>query len=623
MRHWTIALFAAAAAFALTPPPAAHAADPNDPAFMWDLRDLYATPEAWDAEATALEQAIPALSKYEGALGVDGKALFTALDAMSTLDKRVARLYTYASLSLDTDTRVSKNQERRARALSIYTKLGAATAFANPELLKIGAARIKAFRAADGELERRFGFHLDDVLRAAPHTLGDEAEKTVAAFGDVFQQPSNVYEVFANGELPYPEVTLSSGEKVRLDQSAYGKYRQSTNRADRKLVFDKFWRSWKTYEGTIGANLGAAVLTNVAAAKARHYDSALSAALFADNMPESVYRTLVKETNAALPTLHRYLKLRAKLLGVKDPAYYDIYPPLFDVSQHYDVPKSEEITLAALHNLGPDYLSELKAGWAGRWMNVYPHQGKASGGYMNGSAYDVHPFLLLNHNDDYSSLSTFAHEWGHAVHTRLTTKAQPYEKSNYSTFIAETASIMNEMLLVDYMIAHASTKQEKLAYLGEALESVRGTFFRQVMFAEFQLKMHEEVEAGRPLSGAKITDIYCDLLKRYHGDAQGVMKIDPAYCIEWAFVPHFYNGFYVYQYATSMSGAALLAKRIETGNPKERDTFLAMLRKGGSEYPYQIYKEAGIDMATPAPYRALVARMNAIMDQMEKLQKQQ
>ena len=393
------------------------------------------------------------------------------------------------------------------------------------------------------------------------------------------------------------------------------------NRADRKIVFDNFWGAWKPYEGTIGANLSNQVAEEIASAKARHYPDALAAATFPDNMPETVYRTLVKEANAGLPTLHRYFKLRAKLLGVKDMAYYDIYPPLFVIDQKYDVPKSQELTLAALNNLGPEYLGLLKKGWAGRWMNVYPHEGKANGGYMNNGAYDVHPYLLLNHNDDYDSLSTFAHEWGHAVHTMLTTESQPYEKAGYSTFIAETASIMNEMLLVDYMIAHAKTKQEKLAYLSEALESVRGTFFRQTMFAEFQLKLHEEVEAGRPLSGGRITELYCDVLKRYHGDAKGVVKIDPAYCDEWMFIPHFYYGFYVYQYATSMSGAALLAKRIETGDPKERDTFIAMLKKGGGEYPYDIYKEAGIDMATPAPYRALIARMNSIMDQIEKLER--
>jgi oligoendopeptidase F len=519
--------------------------------------------------------------------------------------------------------RVAANQEHRNRAQALYAKFSAAIAFVSPEILKIGADKVKAFRAENAELERRFGFYLNDTLRAAPHTLGDEAERSIATLSEIFDQPGNLYDTFAQGEMPYPEVTMSTGEKVKLDQSGYGKWRQATNRADRKLTFDTFWGAWKPFEGTFGDSLGGAVKVNVNLAKVKKYDSALGAALFADNMPEGVYRTLVKETNAALPTLYRYFKLRKKLLKIDGPlAYYDVYPPMFTVSEHFSVQRSKELTLAALAPLGDEYLNELKTGFAGRWMHIYPSPGKATGAYMNGGAYDVHPYLLLNHNDDYDSLSTFAHEWGHAVHTRLTNKNQPYEKADYSTFTAETASIMNEMLLVDYMVANAKTKEEKLAYLGEALESIRGTYFRQTMFAEFQLKLHDEVEAGRPLSGARMSELYCDLLKRYHGDKQGVMKIDPAYCIEWAFIPHFYRGFYVYQYATSMAGASLLAQRIETGKPEEREVFLTLLKKGGSEYPYDIYKEAGIDMATPAPYRALAKRMNAIMDQIEKLERQ-
>jgi oligoendopeptidase F len=229
--------------------------------------------------------------------------------------------------------------------------------------------------------------------------------------------------------------------------------------------------------------------------------------------------------------------------------------------------------------------------------------------------------LLLNHNDNYSSLSTFAHEWGHAVHTLLTVKNQPFETSNYSTFIAESASIANEMLLNDYMVAKAKTREEKLYYLGEGLESIRGTFFRQVMFAEFELAIHETLEAGQPLSGARMTEMYCELIRRYHGEAEGVMTIDPAYCIEWAFIPHFFYNFYVYQYATSMAGAAQFTDAIVTEGRPAAERFLAMLRAGGSDYPYEIYKRAGIDMASPAPYRALVARMNRIMDEIESLRK--
>jgi oligoendopeptidase F len=255
-------------------------------------------------------------------------------------------------------------------------------------------------------------------------------------------------------------------------------------------------------------------------------------------------------------------------------------------------------------------------------MNAYPHEGKASGAYMNGSAYDVHPYLLLNHQDDYASLSTLAHEWGHAVHTLLAARAQPYEKASYSTFIAESASIGNEMLLNDYMVEHAANRAEKLYYLAQGLDSIRSTYFRQVMFAEFELAIHEELEKGKALSGARMTELYCGILKQYYGDAEGVMKIDPAYCIEWAFVPHFYYDFYVYQYATSMVGAAYFTDAILKEGAPARGRFIRMLQAGGSDYPYELYKRAGVDMATPKPYRALAARMNRLLDEIEALEKQ-
>ncbi len=408
-----------------------------------------------------------------------------------------------------------------------------------------------------------------------------------------------------------------------LDQAAYTKYRQVPNRADRKLVFDAFWGAWKKYEGTFGASLITQILAEEFDAKVRHYPNALSDALFADNMPEAVHRQLVTQANAGLPVFHRYLTLRKKLLGVKDGlAYYDIYPSMFKLDQpeHFTVADSERIAFDVTAPYGPDYATKLHQAFSGRWMDVLPRQGKASGAYMNGTAYDVHPYLLLNHNYDYESLSTFVHEWGHAVHTLLTHDAQPFEKSNYSTFIAETASISNEMLLNDYMVAHAKTKQEKLYYLGEGLELIRGTFFRQTMFGEFQLAIHEEIEKGNALSGKRMTDIYCDLLKRYHGDDKGVMKVNPDYCIEWAFIPHFYYGFYVWQYATSMAGAAQFTDAIEHEGAPARDRYITMLKAGGSDYAYELYKKAGIDMATPAPYQALVARMSRIMDQIDALE---
>ena len=622
------ALFAALAAlfFATQANAAAPATDTANPAYMWDLGDLYSSPEAWTAAQAKTMAAVEGLDKYKGTLGKNAQSMLSALDAISMVSKEVARLNVYASLKGDEDVRIAANQERVQLGQTLQTRFGEKTAWISTEVLSVGAREVGEFEKQSPELAHRFDFYLGNILRAAPHTLSPETENVMAAATNVLIQPNNIYSQLSNGEVPFPGVTLSDGTKVdRLDQAAYAKYRQAPNRADRKLVFDNFWGTWKKYEGTFGASLITQVLAEEFDAKVRHYPNALSDALFADNMPEAVYRQLVAQANAGLPVFHRYLKLRKKLLGIDgDLGYYDIYPTMFklDTPPHITVDDAEHIAFDVTAPYGPEYAAKLHKAFAGRWMDVLPRTGKAAGAYMNGSAYDVHPYLHLNHNYDYESLSTFVHEWGHAIHTMLDAEVQPYEKSNYPTFIAETASISNEMLLNDYMVAHAKTKAEKLYYLGQGLELIRGTFFRQTMFGEFQLAIHEEVEKGNALSGKRMSEIYCGLLKRYHGDAQGVMKIDPNYCIEWAFIPHFYYGFYVWQYATSMAGAAEFTDAIEHEGAPARDRYIAMLKAGGSDYAYELYKKAGIDMAAPAPYQALVARMSRILDQIDALEAQ-
>ena len=599
-------------------------ADSDNPAYMWDLSDLYKSPEAWTAERDKLQDRANKLEAFKGTLGKSSADMLKALSEYGDVRKEATRLDVYASLKADENVKIGANQERQQSAQALETLISAKTAWLAPEILTIGADKVHAFEKEQPELEKRFGFYLDNTLRAAPHTLGVEAEGVMAEAGNVLAQPNSIYSQLANGELPFPTVTLSDGTKVVLDQAAYTKYRQSLNRADRKLVFDDFWHTFKGFQGTMGASLTAQVLGEVFEAKVRHFPNSLAAATFTDNMPETVYRTLVSEANKGLPVLHRYLEMRKKALGITDELqYYDAYPPIFDLKNppKFSVADSKRIALDVTSAYGPEYTALLKKGFSGRWMNLFPHEGKANGAYMNGAAYDVHPYLLFNNHDDYESLSTFVHEWGHAVHTLLTTANQPFEKSDYSTFIAETASIGNEMLLNDYMVNHAKTKAEKLYYLGQGLELIRTTFFRQTMFAEFQLALHEEVEKGGTLSGERMTDIYCGLLKKYYGDADGVMKINPDYCIEWAFIPHFYYGFYVYQYATSMAGAAQFANAIEHEGKPARDRFINMLKAGGSDYPYELYKKAGLDMATPAPYEALLARMTHIMDQIDELQK--
>jgi len=591
----------------------------RDESATWDLRDLYPTTASWDGERAALEKEIGGVARFKGTLGRDAKSMRAAFEAIAGLDKRLTRLAIYASLKSDEDVRSAADQARNQAGANLLSKFGEATAWIKPEVLSIGAKKVESFIAAEPALKKHNAFFLRDTLRGAPHTLGAESEDVLAQASNALGQPGNVYSIFANGELPFPTVTLSDGKSVKLDQAAYTLHRQASNRADRKKVFDAFWGAFKSYEGTLGANLQAAMLSNVFNAKARKFKTALEASLFADNMPEPVVRTLIAEVNRGMPTFHRSLKLRAKMLKVKDPAYYDIYAPLTSIKNTYTLDDSRRITLAALEPYGQDYIGIFKDAFTKRWMHVYPQPGKQSGAYMNGGAYDVHPYLLLNHNDDYDSLSVFAHEWGHAVHTILTTRAQPYELSNYATFTAETASITNEVLLFEYMLKGAKTKEEKLAFLNEALDQIRGSYYRQAMFAEFLLNTHTLAEKGEPLTGEKMTALYCDLLRRYHGDAKGIMKIDPTYCIEWAFIPHFYRGFYVYNYATSMAGGAYLADEMTKKGEDARKRFVALLSAGGSDYAYNLYKTAGIDMATPLPYRALETRMNRIIDEMEKL----
>jgi oligoendopeptidase F len=629
MKRFVLAAGAVAIAAVLipsaTPVTMSKAAEQPDTAPTWNLGDLYASDDAWSAAQGQTKTEAEKLSSYKGTLGKSAADMLKALDAISHVRKETNRLYVYASLKADEDVNNAPNQEREQAASNIQTILSENTAWVTPEILAIGEDKVKAFELASPELQSRFGFFLENTLRAAPHTLGVEAEGVMASAGNVLAQPDAIYTVLANGEVPFPEIRLSDGTKIdRLDSQAYGKWRTAPDRGDRKKVFDAFWGAWQKYQGTLGANLTTQVMGEVFNAKVRHFPNSLSAALFADNMPEGVYRQLVAQANAGLPTLYRYLTLRKKMLHIKTSlAYYDMYVPLFlpDELRHFTVPQSEEIALDVTRAYGDEYTSLLKKGFAGNWMDVYPRPGKASGAYMNGSAYDVHPYLHLNHNGDYEALSTFAHEWGHAVHTMLTDANQPFEKSDYSTFIAETASISNEMLLNDYMVEHAKTKKEKLYYLNEGLELIRTTFFRQTMFAEFQLQLHEEVENGGTLSGEKMTKMYCDLLKKYYGEAEGITKIDPAYCVEWEFIPHFYYGFYVYQYATSIAGAAQFTDDINKQGAVARDRFIAMLKAGGSDYPYNLYKKAGLDMASPAPYQALIARMNRILDQIDELNK--
>jgi len=586
----------------------------------WDLTELYPTDAAWEAERKSIADALAGLAGLKGTLGKDAGSLAKGLQTISDLRRRLDRLSTYASLKRDEDTRNAANQDRHQRAELLSTDLAAAVAFVNPEIIQVGQAKVDQFIAADPAL-KPFTFQLRDVLRQAPHTLGAEAEGVLAASGQVRAAPRTVYTLLANANLPWPTITLSDGRSMRLDSQGYTATRDLPNRDDRKAVFEAFFGKWSEYGKSFGATLGGGMQGTIFEAQARHYPSALAYAIAGHNVPDAVYRTLVEETNKGLPSLHRYLALRKKMLGLSELHYYDMYVPLVKSDRRYTVDDAEKMTLTAVKPLGQDYVDMLSKGFAAHWMHALPQPGKAPGAYMNPAAYDVHPFVLANFTGNYDSVSTIAHEWGHAMHSVLAGKNQPYQTADYPIFLAEIASTCNEMLLQDNLIANAKTKEDKLFFLNQAVETIRTAFFRQAMFAEFEMKAHEAGERKEALTGEAFTRIYLDLLKRYYGDAQGVVKIDDLYGIEWAYIPHFYNDFYVYQYATSLAAAAYFSHAIAAGDTKVRDTYLGVLKAGGSDYPYDILKKAGLDMASPAPYQALIARLNMLLDQMEALTK--
>ncbi|MFQ5888635.1 MAG: oligoendopeptidase F [Gemmatimonadota bacterium] len=590
----------------------------TDPAYTWDLTHLYPSVESWEQARQEVLAALRDIEAKKGTLGDSPEALLAASSLISETLKKAGRVSVYATLSADEDLRLPETQERRQLAQTMFNRFSEATAWYQPEVLRVGRDKIMGFVDQDPRLER-FRYRLDDILRNAPHTLGDEAERVLAAAGQPLGAAYNVYGLLANSDIPWPTITLSTGEKVRLDSQGYSLHRQAENRGDRKRVFDAFWGKWREFQNSVGMTLNSHLQAQVFLSRARKHESVLERELFQDNIPPAVYRTLVEEVNRALPTLHRYFKLRERMLGIDQMHYYDIYPPLVSLEKEFTVEDAKTITLEAMSVLGDDWVEMQRDAINQRWMHVFPQQGKRSGAYMNGFAYDVHPYLLLNFNDDYESVSTFAHEWGHAMHTLYAKQRQPFETASYATFIAEIPSTTLELILQHYMVENARSKEEKLYYLGTGLEQLRGTFFRQTMFAEFELALYEAVERGEALSGRRISEIYGEILKRYHGHDDGVVVVDDLYSNEWMFVPHFYFNMYVYQYATSLAAGTAMYEKIRSEGGSAVENFKNLLRAGGSDYPYRLLLDAGVDMAKPEPYRALVKRMNEIMDEMEAL----
>ncbi|HSN13720.1 MAG TPA: oligoendopeptidase F [Anaeromyxobacteraceae bacterium] len=586
--------------------------------YTWNLDDVFPTEIAWRAAREELKRRIPQVAGHRGHLGDSAGALLSALDALYGARELLERTYVYASMRSDEDTREARPREMKQELQQLAVDFEAATSWLRPELLALGPDKVKTFLAREPRLAP-YRQPLDDVLRWKPHTLS-AAEERVAAEAGNLSAGQSVYSVFKDADLPYPVVKLSTGEE-RVDQASFGLLRASPVREDRLAVFKAFFGAFSSFQRTLGTTLYAQVRAHLFEVKVRGFASSLEAALFRNAIPPAVYRQLVSDVRRSLPTLHRYLELRRRMLGLDQLRYEDLYVPLVaSVDATYTPEEAMRLTLDAFAPLGAEYVAALEHGYASRWNDFLPTTGKRSGAYSTG-VYGVHPYQLLNFNGKYDDVSTLAHESGHSMHTLLASKAQPYATADYAIFVAEVASTLNENLLLHHQLSRATDDATRLFLLGSWLDTLRATLFRQTLFAEFELAIHELAEKGETLTGENLSALYLRLSREYHGHDAKVCFVDDLVASEWSYIPHFYLDFYVYQYATSLVASTSIARAIREeaahGGTKARDAYLGMLKAGGSKYPVELLRDAGVDVLTSAPFDAAMKEMNAIMDEIE------
>jgi oligoendopeptidase F len=604
-----------------TLPPQAQERDrskiPNE--HKWDLAPIYASDETWRAAKEKLASELPQLRNFQGKLASSPSQVAGALELQSDLDKELTRLFVYASMCSDQDTRVSVYQGMEQEMIQLGSALGTESAFIEPEILKMENATIERFLAQEPRLHI-FRQYLEDIARRRAHTLSNEEEKLLAGASVMASGPSSVFGVFADADFPYPSITLSDGKTVKLDKAALALHRASPVREDRQQVMEAFFTTLAKYRATFGSLMNSNVQTSVFYARARHYQTSLEAALDQPNIPVSVYSKLIEGVGRNIGTFHRYLKLRKRIMEIPELHYYDLYAPLVpSVDTRYSVDAAERNILAALAPLGAEYAAVTARSFTERWIDMYPTEGKRSGAYSNGAAYDVHPYMLMNYNGKYDDMSTLAHELGHTMHSYFSNKMQPYPLSSYTIFVAEVASTFNEALLMDYMLKQIKDDTTRLSLLGNYLESFKGTVFRQTQFAEFELRMHEMAESGQPLTGDVLSRLYSEIVKKYYGHDEGVCIVDDYIDNEWAMIPHFYNSYYVFQYATSFTASSALSEKVLAGEPGVTERYLKFLSAGKSKYPIDLLKDAGVDMTSDEPLELTVKKMNRVMDEMEKL----
>ncbi|MGG7618554.1 oligoendopeptidase F [Bacillus coreaensis] len=582
----------------------------------WKLEDIFQTDQQWESEFQEVKQLIPSMSSYQGKLGESADSLFQALQAQDQLLERIGKLYTYAHMRYDQDTTNSFYQGLDDRIKNLYTQAASTLAYIVPEILSIDEDKVKQFLNEKEEL-KLYEHSLDEINLQRPHVLSAEQEALLAEASEVMSASSNTFGMLNNADIQFPSIKDENGNEVDVTHGRYIRFLESADQRVRKDAFQAVYDTYGKFKNTFASTLSGQVKKDNFNARVRKYSSARHAALAADNIPETVYENLVNTVNKNLHLLHRYVKLRKKVLKLDKIHIYDLYTPLVkDVKMEIPYDEAKELIIKGLAPLGEDYLNVLKEGFTNRWVDIQENKGKRSGAYSSGS-YGTNPYILMNWQDNVNNLFTLAHEFGHSVHSYYTRKEQPYAYGSYSIFVAEVASTCNEALLNDYLLKTIDDEQKRLYLLNHFLEGFRGTVFRQTMFAEYEHLIHKKAQDNEALTADLLTKEYYELNKKYFGEED--IEIDEEIGLEWSRIPHFYYNYYVYQYATGYSAATALSKQILTEGQPAVERYLDFLKSGSSDYPIEVLKKAGVDMTSSKPIEEACKVFEEKLNEMEAL----
>lgn len=586
-----------------------------DKKFTWAIEDLFATDDLWEKEYNRIKELLPKAEGYKGRLSESGKTLLEYLKLSDEIGKMMGRVYVYANQKYHEDTANSVYQDLADKAGVLAVQADTALSFFTPEILSIPEETLKRFMEQEEGL-KLYDFYLKNIMRRKPHILDARTEALLADAGDMASGPDNIYSKFNNADIKFPEIKDENGEMVRITHGRFIRLMESSDRRVREEAFKAVYETYGSLKNTLAAIFSSNIKQELFFTRARNYGSNLEKALDDSNIPVEVYTNLIDAVHDNIGLMHRYVSLRKKLLKVDELHMYDIYTPLVqEIKMDIPFDEAKKIVAEGLKPLGEDYQKVLQEGFNNRWIDVYENENKRSGAYSWG-AYGTHPYVLLNYNGSLDNVFTLAHEMGHAIHSYYSDKTQPYVYAEYKIFVAEVASTCNEALLINHLLNTTEDKMQKAYLINHFLDTFRGTLFRQTMFAEFEMITHKMVQEGHSLTAETLCKIYHDLNVKYYGND---VVVDPDIDMEWARIPHFYEAFYVYQYATGFSAAIALSRRIlQEGSPAVAD-YIRFLSGGSSNYPIELLKGAGVDMSTKEPVNQALKLFEELLDQMEEL----